>query len=196
MKLFKLPEPLPIQCEPEPEALAQRETLMDAGQAITRIQTADHNQQAAMVGQAIRKQVNEVERTRKEITIPYLEAQRTIKRVADEYCLPLTKELHRLESLSVSYVSEQERIAEAERKARAEEIARLAATEAAQRQAAIEAQKKGDLTTSLIAEMVADQVLVTSQAIISTPEPEREKVAGQSFTEKVLAWECTDPIAL
>ena len=96
MKLFKLPEPLPIQCEPEPEALAQRETLMDAGQAITRIQTADHNQQAAMVGQAIRKQVNEVERTRKEITIPYLEAQRTIKRVADEYCAPLTKELHRL----------------------------------------------------------------------------------------------------
>ena len=196
MKLFKLPEPVQVECSAEIWALAQRDNLLDASRTVAQIKTADQNQTAAAYGQAMRKHLNAVEKDRKEITLPYLEAQRTIKRVADEYCLPLTKELHRLESLSVSYVSEQERIAEAERKARAEEIARLAAAEAKQRQAAIEAEKKGDMTTSLIAEMVADQVLITSQAIISTPEPEREKVAGQSFTEKVLGWECTDPIAL
>lgn len=196
MKLFKLPEAAEIQCEPEPEALEQRDNLLAFSRSVTQIKTADDNAKAASYGQSIRKHLNEVEKTRKDITTPYLEAQRIIKRVADEYILPLTKELRRLESLSVGYVAEQERIAEAERKARAEEIARLQAAEAAQRQAAIEAQKKGDLSASLVAELSADAALVTGQQIISTPEPERKKAAGQAFSQKVLGWECTDPIAL
>lgn len=197
MKLFKLPSPPnDLECQPEPQALAQRETLLDAVKLISEVKTAEDNDHAAMCGSDIRKLLNEVEATRKELTAPYLAAQRAIKATADAFCTPLTLALDRLSRLTIGYRQEQERQAEEARRKRAEEIARLQEAERQAAEAARKAAESNDLMAALQADIKATALASATAAAIVIPPPTATKTTGQSFQERVLGWECVDAIAL
>ena len=68
-----------------------------------------------------------------------------------------------------------------------------------ERKNAEEAQKKaavGDLVGSLMADIKATALAAATTAAVAAPPPEATKTAGQSFQDRVLGWECTDPVAL
>ena len=197
MQLFKVPPPpQQLEASPDQEALEQRQSLLDMADEIKAITTSDDNELAAQCGSGIQRMLKGVEAARKELTAPYLAAQRSIKACADTFCEPLTKALDRLSRLSAVYRVEQEAKAERERQARAAEIARL---QEQQRQAAEDARKAaetGDLAQAITADLIASAASVATSAAIAAPEPEAQKTEGQRFSERVLGWECTDPIAL
>jgi hypothetical protein len=197
MQLFKLPPPPEdLVITPESNALVARASLLLAAGVIRSVGTAEENQQCAAVGSEMQKLVKGVEATRKDLTAPYLAAQRSIKSTSDAFCEPITTELTRLGRLAAGYRQEQERQAEAERRARAEEIARL---EQQTRKAAEDAKKaaeKGDMMGELVADIGRQALADLTTAAITKPEPEAVKVAGQSFRGRELGWECLDAVAL
>jgi hypothetical protein len=199
MQLFQIPPPpADLVVAPEPQALAleQRQTLLDVAESIKVVATAEENELAAQCGSGIQKMLNGVEAARKDLTAPYLAAQRAIKATADSFCEPLAKAMDRLGRLAIGYRQEQERKAEVERQARAAEIIRL---QEQQRKAADDARKAaeaGDLAGALMGDLIAQAAGVQTSNAIALPEPETTKTAGQSFQDRVLGWECTDPIAL
>ena len=197
MQLFQIPPPpQELTVAPEPQALEQRQTLLDVAETIRTVTTADDNELAAQCGSGIQKMLKGVEGARKDLTAPYLAAQRAIKATADSFCEPLTKAMDRLGRLAIGYRQEQERKAEVERQARAAEIMRL---QEQQRKAADDARKAaeaGDLAGALMGDLIAQAAGVQTSTALAAPEPEATKTAGQSFTDRVLGWECTDPIAL
>lgn len=197
MQLFKLPPPpTDLVAEPEPQALAQRETLLDVASEMKAVQTEAENSHVALVGSGIRKLVNDVETARKELTAPYLAAQRAIKRVADDFCAPLLEQMDRLGRLSAVYRIEQERRAADERQKRADEIAKLQEQERQAAEAARKAAEQGDLMATLQADIKATALAAATTAAVAAPPPEATKTTGQAFQGKVLGWECVDPIAL
>jgi hypothetical protein len=197
MQLFKVPPPpIDLVASPEPQALAQRQTLLDVAATIESVATSEDNELAAQCGSGIQKMLKGVESARKDLTAPYLAAQRTIKATADAFCEPLTKALDRLGRLAVGYRQEQERKAEAERQARAAEIARLQEQERKAVEAAKKSAASGDLMATFNADLMAGALAAATTAAIMAPEPVATKTSGQNFQEKVLGWECTDPIAL
>ena len=197
MQLFKIPSPpQDLTCNPEPQALVERDELLMLSTAITEIKTLEDNQEVATIGSNIQKLLKGVEATRKELTSPYLAAQKLIKATADAFCEPLTKALDRLGRLASVYRQEQERMAEVERRKRAEEIARLQEQERLAAEKARQASESGDIMGTLMADIQASALAVATTAAVVAPPPEAPKTAGQSFQDRVLAWECTDPIAL
>jgi hypothetical protein len=197
MQLFQLPPPpADLVVSPDQHALEQRQTLLDVASGITSISTEEDNTLAAQCGSGMQKMVKGVEAARKDLTAPYLAAQRTIKATADAFCEPLAKEMDRLGRLASAYRADQERKAEAERKARAEEIARMQEQERKAAEDARKAAEAGDLAGALMGDLIASAAANATTGAISTPEPEAKKTAGQSFSQRVLCWECTDAHAL
>ena len=197
MQLFQIPPPpQELTVTPEPQALEQRQTLLDVAESIKAVATAEENDYAALCGSGIQKMLKGVEGARKDLTAPYLAAQRAIKATADTFCEPLVKAMDRLGRLVAVHRVEQERKAEVERQARAAEIMRL---QEQQRKAADDARKAaeaGDLAGALMGDLIAQAAGVQTSNAIALPEPEAVKTTGQSFQDRVLGWECTDPIAL
>lgn len=197
MQLFQLPPPPEdLVVTTEQEAIQQRQTLLDVADGIKCIATEDDNNLAAECGSAMQKMVKGVETARKDLTAPYLAAQRTIKATADDFCEPLLNELTRIGRLASAYRSEQERRAEAERRERAAEIARLQAQERKAAEDARKAAAAGDLAGAMMGDLIAAAATNATTVALSTPEPEAQKTAGQSFSSRVLGWECVDIIAL
>jgi hypothetical protein len=197
MQLFKVPPPpMDLVVKPEDQALAQRETLLDVAENIKAIATADDNELAAECGSGIQKMLKGVESARKELTAPYLAAQRTIKATADTFCEPLTKALDRLGRLAVGYRQEQERKAEAERQARAQEIARLQEEARKSAEEAKKAAASGDLMAGVIADLTAQALNTLTASAIAVPQPEATKTAGQVFRPNEFDYEVTDINAL
>jgi hypothetical protein len=197
MQLFKIPPPpADLICTPEQQAVLERDNLVSFAAGIQTVTTDKQNQDVAIIGSNIQTLLKGVEAARKDLTAPYLAAQRAIKATADAFCEPLTKAMDRLGRLAVGYRQEQERKAEVERQARAAEIMRL---QEQQRKAADDARKAaeaGDLAGALMGDLIAQAAGVQTSNAIALPEPEATKTAGQSFTDRVLGWECTDPITL
>ena len=197
MQLFQIPPPpADLTCNPEPEALAERDALLAHANTIQSVQSREDNEQVALIGSNLQRMLKGVESTRKDLTAPYLAAQKLIKATADTFCEPLTKALDRLGRLASAFRVEQERKAEEERHKRAEDIARL---QEQVRKANEDARKKaeaGDLVGSLMADIVATSISAATTAAIAAPEPEAAKTTGQRFQDRVLGWECTDPVAL
>jgi hypothetical protein len=197
MQLFQIPPPpADLTCTPDQQALAQRQTLLDTASEIKAVTTSEDNELVAQCGSAIQKMLKGVESARKDLTAPYLAAQRSIKATADAFCEPLTKALDRLGRLATGYRQEQERKAEAERQARAAEIARLQEQERKAAEDARKAAEKGDLIAELNAGIQAEALAAATTTAVAAPPPEAPKTEGQRFTERVLGWECTDPVAL
>jgi hypothetical protein len=197
MQLFQIPPPpVDLSCNPEPQALAERDNLLSLAASIQAVTTEKANQDVAVIGSNIQRMVKGVEAARKDLTAPYLAAQRAIKSTADAFCEPLSKALDRLSRLSTVYRVEEEAKAERERQARAAEIVRLQEQERKAAEDARSAAEKGDLMASMTADLMHSALAVATNAAIATPEPEATKTAGQSFKARELGWECTDPIAL
>jgi len=197
MQLFQIPPPpADLTVTPDQQAIAQRQTLLDVAATISAVKTAEDNELASQCGSGIQKMLKGVEAARKDLTAPYLAAQRVIKSTADEFCNPLLTAMDRLGRLASAYRQQEERKAEVERQARAAEIARL---QEAERQAAEDARNKaeaGDLVGSLMADIVATGIAAATDAAVAAPPPEAPKTSGQSFQERVLGWECVDIVAL
>ena len=197
MQLFQIPPPpADLVCTPEQEALAARDTLLATATSIQAVRSPEDNQQCSVVGSEMQKLVKGVESARKDLTAPYLAAQRSIKATADAFCEPLLKALARLGNLASAYRQDQERKAEAERQARAAEIARLQEQERRAAEEARHAAEKHDLAGELMADLRSTALATATMKAITSPPPEATKTAGQSFQDRVLGWECTDPIAL
>ena len=197
MKLFQIPAPpQDLQCAPEQSALVERDSLITQADTIQSITTMEANSDCAVIGSDIHRLLKGVEDTRKDITAPYLAAQRAIKSAADSFCNPLLAARDRLGRLAAVYREEQERKADQERRARAEEISRLQEQERLAAEKARQASEAGDLSGALMADLIQAAASNATTVAISAPPPEATKTAGQSFTGKVLGWECIDPVAL
>lgn len=197
MQLFQIPPPpTDLVCTPEPEALDQRQTLLDVASGITGVATAQDNELASQCGSGMQKMVKGVESARKDLTAPYLAAQRSIKATADAFCEPLLKALDRLGRLASVYRAEQERKAEVERQARAAEIARLEAQERKASEDARRLAESSDLAGALMGDLIAAAASNATRVAITVPLPEAPKTAGQSFKARELGVEVLDPIAL
>jgi hypothetical protein len=98
--------------------------------------------------------------------------------------------------LATAYRSEEERKAEAERRARTAEIARLQDQERQAAKAARLAAEKGDMMGELVADIGRQALSDLTTAAISAPEPEAVKTLGQSFRPRQVDFRCVDPIAL
>ena len=197
MQLFQLPPPpADLIVAPEPQALEQRQTLLDVAEDISSVTTAEENTYAAMCGSGIQKMIKGVEAARKDLTAPYLAAQRSIKATADTFCEPLNKAMDRLGRLAVGYRQEQERKAEVERHARTAEIVRLQEQARKAADDARQAAEAGDLAGALMGDLIAQAAGVQTSTALAAPEPEATKTAGQSFQDRVLGWECLDAVAL
>jgi hypothetical protein len=197
MQLFKMPVVTQdLTCTTDQEGLAARKDLLDRAGYIQSITSQEVNDQCAAIGSDIQRLLKGVEAARKDLTSPYLAAQRAIKATADAFSEPLETALTRLGRLASAYRLEQERKAEAERQARAVEIQRL---QEAERKAADEARKAaeaGDLIAGINADILSQTIAVAVDAAVAAPEPVTVKTQGQSFQARTLAWECTDPVAL
>ena len=194
MQLFQIPPPpADLVCTPEQEALAARDTLLATATSIQAVRSPEDNQQCSVVGSEMQKLVKGVESARKDLTAPYLAAQRSIKATADAFCEPLLKALARLGNLASAYRQEQERKAEAERQARAAEIARLQQAEWKAAEGARKLAESSDLAGSIMGDLIAAAAGNATRVAIAVPVPEAPKTAGQSFQDRVLGWECTDP---
>jgi len=197
MQLFKMPPPpADLQCTPDAQALVERDEIIAEASAIQAVTTTEDNQKCAAVGSTIQGCIKEVEVVRKQLTGPYLAAQRAIKETADTFCNPLLAARDRLGRLAATYRQEEERKAEVERRARAAELERLQAQERKAAEDARKAAAAGDLAGSLMADLIQAAATNATTVAISTPAPEATKTTGQAFQDRVLCFECTDPHAL
>lgn len=117
-------------------AVAARDESLTVARALRAIGSTSDLQSATSALSVLKTIGNEVERTRKEIKNPVLNAGRKIDELAKEFCSPIEIESARLTSLITFYESEQRRIAqEAELKRQTElrkiNDARIAAEHAA-----------------------------------------------------------------
>lgn len=198
IQLFKAPLPPAeeFRVDPTPEALTLRENLIATANLIQTVKTPEENSACSDVGSAIQKQIKSTEQDGLKLRRPYNSRADIIKQAQDDYLAPLRPILARLGRLATVFRVEQEAKAERECQARAAEIVRL---QEQARKAAEDAQKKeaaGDLAGALMGELAAQAAAVMTTTAIAAPEPEATKTAGQSFQDRVLGWECTDPIAL
>jgi len=198
MQLVKITAaPLDFSCKPTPEAIANRDALVAEALTFDHVPTnAEENEALTECGAAIQTLTKSTEKDGLELRRPLNSRADEIKGVQDSYLDPLRPHLKRLGSFAAAYRTEEERKAESERRARAEEITKLQDQE---RQAAEDAKKAaetGDAMGELVADIGAQALSDLTTAAISKPEPEAVKTPGQSFTERVLCWECTDPFAL
>lgn len=197
MQLFKIPSPpTNLECNPEPQALVERDALLAKSSGLREILTPHANQLCAEIGTSIQKLIKDTKATGLDLRRPYNAAADAIKAAEDAFVAPLKPALDRLGRLASVYRQEQERKAEAERQARANEIARLQEQERQAAEAARLASEKNDLVAELNAGIQAAALSAATTAAIAAPEPEAAKTTGQRFKARELGWECTDPIAL
>lgn len=197
MQLFKIPTPpADLTCTPDQQAVAERDALLTHANTIQTVTSREDNEQVALIGSTIQKKLKEVEETRVSLTAPYLAAQRAIKAAADSFCNPLALAKDRLGRLASVYRQEQERVAEAARQKVAADLARLQQQEREAAEKARRAVEANDLVGGLMADIQATALTAAVSAAVAAPPPEATKTAGQSFQDRVLGWECTDPIAL
>ena len=198
VQLFKAsPPPTGLTIEPTPEALALQDTLITDALSIDSVpRTPDENERCAEVGGNIQRLIKNTKKDGLALRRPYNAEADKIKRVEDNYLNPLRPHLKRLGGFSAVWRSEQERLAEIERRRRAEEIARLEEQERKAVDDVRKASEAGDLAGALLGDLIATAAGMATTLAIAAPPPEAPKTPGQAFQERVLGWECTDPIAL
>jgi chemotaxis protein histidine kinase CheA len=123
---------------------------------------------------------------------PLRSATEQIKRVEDDYLMPLEAEQGRLEALASAWAAQERRRVAAEQEARAAEIARLAAEQEAARSLATASDTPKDVVAAM---ELAESATATLEAAVRAPLPEPVKVAGMS-TRRVMRVEVTDIHAL
>lgn len=178
------------------KALAQRQTLLDVAETITQVTTADENEMVSQCGLGIQKMIKDAKEAGLQLRRPINSDADKLKACEDNFCNPLLAARLRLERLAAVYRVEQERKADLERRARAEDISRLQEQERMADEKARLASEAGDLAGALMADLVSAAASNATTVAISTPTPEATKTAGQSFQGRVLGWECIDPVAL
>jgi hypothetical protein len=159
------------------EAEQKRDDLICQSSEIKHVTNAVQQNSAVDAARAIRTYVKDAEGTRVKLTKPLLDAQRLLKRVADEHVAPLVAEQERVERM-VTVFQEAE-----QRRVQAEIEARRIAYETAERDRLAAEQLGMDDEAKAIAEHVQD--------IIMAAMPEASKSAGAS-TSKVMRYEVTD----
>lgn len=120
--------------------LEKRNTAVETAAAIVKVESQADYDAATEALAKVSKLDSGIEKMRKELTAPFLAAQRTIKEKVDEACLPLQAEKERLKKLTGDYqMAERKRIAAeaSERELRDREAAEeaLALQEEARQQA-------------------------------------------------------------
>jgi len=143
--LVKLPE-LPQQVEIAPSWIEARNEIVAVAAGVTEIADATAFDAASELLRKITKTSNALEKFRKEISEPFNEAQRLVKRAADAAREPLEAAKAKLQNLLSRYAAEQQRRVdeerariEAEQRAAVEkQIAKRAAAEAAAAELGIE----------------------------------------------------------
>lgn len=116
------------------EWLTKRNDALATAQSVTQVTCQKDYDNAGEALRLVTKLDTGIEKMRKELTAPFLSAQKTIKAKVDEACLPLQEEKDRLKKLSGDwYMAEQRRIAaeNAERELRDREAAEQALAEEA-----------------------------------------------------------------
>ena len=181
------------------EALMERDEIALRSAGITAITDAAQNNAAREVAVEIRRYVKAVEANRTSLTKPLLDAQKTMKGLADQHVAPLGQELVRLESLAADWLAADQRRVAREEAARQEAYQKAETERRAAEQAALAAAAaiitESQLDAALKVEQVAIAAEATVQQIIQAPVPRLDKASGQSL-KKVLRYEVTDIRAL
>ncbi len=182
-----------------PDAEQQRLSLTTLSSGITSVSNPNEQSAAISAGSSIRKYVKDVEAARVELTAPLLEAQRKLKKLADEHVGPLNAELTRVSRLVVQFQTQEAERVERERKAQAlayelAEKARLEAEQAAQK-AAEKVNTDRQLDRAIQKEKEAQEAAQAVQQVLAAPAPTLNRATGASM-RKVLRWEVTDIHAL
>jgi len=181
------------------EALMERDEIALRAFFITAITDAAQNNAAREAAVEIRRYIKAVEANRTSLTKPLLDAQKTMKALADQHVAPLGQELLRLETLAGDFlVADQRRVAR-EEAARQEAYQKAEAERKAAEQASLAAAAaiitEEQLDVALKKEQVAIAAEASVQQIIQAPTPRLDKASGQSL-KKVLRYEVTDIGAL
>ncbi len=181
------------------EAVGERDEIQCRANMVSKITCAEENNAAREAAVEIRRYIKSVESTRTSLTKPLLEAQKTMKGLADQHVAPLAQELVRLESLAADFlVADQRRVAR-EEAARQEAYQQAETARRAAEQAALAAAAaiitESQLDAALAVEQVAIAAEATVQQIIQAPAPRIDKASGQSI-KRVMRYEVTDIRAL
>jgi len=188
-----------------PEALTIRNEFIAAAnefRAITNIETRDS---AVDLVRKAKAHVSAVEKTRKELSDPFLSLQREIKSIADGHSVPIIAEVKRLEKMVGAFNEEVRQKAAAEERRRQEELRqaemdRLKAIKAAEDAAKLvdEAKdresRKEALRAQLAAEEKVDVAASINRQIAAAPVAQVSTAGGASRYE--ITVEVTDIHAL
>ncbi|MDH3279512.1 MAG: hypothetical protein OEQ39_02860 [Gammaproteobacteria bacterium] len=121
----------------DPVWLAARDDLLRSSYALTKVSNDDGYTAAGGLLQQLTRTENGMEKMRKDLTRPFMDAQRLIKRVADGANAPVLEEKARIKILAETYFREQERKRRAEEAAAMEAAKREAERQLAEHEAAV-----------------------------------------------------------
>lgn len=188
------------------EALEQRNALIVSADKVQCVTSPEQSELCVGCARDIQTYLVEVEKTRKELTAPLLNAQRALKAAADEHLAPLAEQRDRLNNLAGAWAEAERVRVQAEERARAAEIARLEQIRVEAERKALEAQKAlsnapgqaDDEEAYREAQEALKQAQIASSAsqqAITAPLPAPQKASG-ARTQKKLMYEVTDINAL
>lgn len=163
-----------------PEVVAQKEAALSASALIGRVSNASENDSAIGAMRDLKGLSNSLERQRKALTEPFIEAQRTLKRLVDSHRDELDRECGRLECLCKDFALAEHRRIKDEQEAQERELARIEmerqaalqrieedrlAAERAAAQAKTDAERKEAEAARLAAELKANQIEAQAEAM-------------------------------
>lgn len=176
------------------EWFAKRDQALVESAKITEVNADSANEAGGKISE-LGKMASAIENQRKEITSPFLRAQRTIKAVVDKAKQPLEDEVTRLKSLVAAFAeAERKRLAEEARKAEEERLAKEAAEAERMR---FEREVLGQVTEVITIEEEPqvptapkfDGVRLSEAVVFEVINPEEIPTAFMTFDERKLrAW--------
>jgi hypothetical protein len=195
MNLIQEKISLPEVYNPPVESVQLAWQLLSESKTIQLVNDSFSQSLAINAGSAIRKHVKEVESARQELTAPLLEAQRKLKKLADDHVAPLNLELARVQKLVVQFQLQEAERVERERQA---QIKAYEEAERVRQEAVLAAQKAAEkvnterqLDRAIQKEQAALEASQAVQTVLAAPLPTVNRATGASL-RKVLRYEVLD----
>jgi len=189
----------PGWCQISPDAIAQKETALAASALIGKVTTPEQNSTAGVALARLQAMCRSLEKQRKEITDPFVEAQRLVKRMVDEFKDEAERESARVEGLMKEFALEEKRRAREEAEAQQRELERIererleelkriadeqAAREAEARRIQDEADRKVREAQEAAAKLAAEATNKKQREAAEKAAEEASKLALQTFQDE------------
>lgn len=159
IKTLSVTQSVPFLATIPQEAVEFKQVKLATAQTILAIATDDQQIDACDVISQLKGIVRDVEATRKELTQPFLDAQRELKARADAFTIEISTEIKRIEGINSTYQAEKLRIAKEKEEAEKKRIRDVFEAEQKLIREAAEAQRKLDEAEAARLKAIEDEKL-------------------------------------